>query len=133
MNNQNFLTLNLNNMKKILFIALALFGLTVSAQDGADLKDMYRAAEKNTIEQAKQIAEVLNLNDKAFYLIKDALEEKNNMLAQNPTLSKERKAHLVEYTTNKIKEVLTDAEFEKLVYHKDLFAKIQSTELIKKK
>ncbi len=120
-------------MKKILFIALALFGLTVSAQDGADLKDMYRAAEKNTIEQAKQIAEVLNLNDKAFYLIKDALEEKNNMLAQNPTLSKERKAHLVEYTTNKIKEVLTDAEFEKLVYHKDLFAKIQSTELIKKK
>ena len=120
-------------MKKILFIALALFGLTVSAQDGADLKDMYRAAEKNTNEQAKEVAEILSLNDKAFHIIKDAIEEKNDMLVQNPKLSDERKHHLVEYMNSKIKGILTEAEFEKLMSHKDLFDRIQSTDLVKKK
>ena len=120
-------------MKKIIFIALALFGITVSAQDGVDVKELYRAAEQNTNQQAKEIAEILSLNDKYFHLIKEVLQEKNDMLVQNPTLSNERKTHLVEYTISKIKEVLTEAEFEKLVYHKELYAKIQSTELVKKK
>lgn len=120
-------------MKKLIFIALALFGLTVSAQDGADIKEMYRAAEQNTNQQAKEIAEILSLNDKHFHLIKDVLQEKNDMLVQNPTLSDERKTYLVNYTISKIKEVLTEAEFEKLVYHEELYAKILSTELVKKK
>ncbi len=120
-------------MKKTLFIALALFGLTVSAQDGADIKEMYRAAEQNTNQQAKEVAEILSLNDKAFHIIKDAIEDKNNMLVQNPKLSDERKHHLVEHMNSKFKDILTEAEYEKLTSHKDLFDRIQSTDLIQKK
>ena len=106
---------------------MAVLGFSVSAQE-RNIKQAMKDAEQATITQTKDLASSLKLSEDVYPKVQAILKEKNNMLAQHPDLSEQRKAIIVENTLSRLKEVLSESEFKQLIANEELYSKIKSIE-----
>jgi len=116
-------------MKKILFILMAVLGLSVSAQEKTDIKQAILHAEKVSTIQTKEMFTALKLDADLVTKVQAILKEKNEMLAKNPDLSDQRKAIVVESTLDKLKKVLSESQYKQLEENVELYVKIKSTDI----
>lgn len=107
---------------------MAVIGLSASAQEKRDVKQAIKNAEKATLIQTKEMVSSLKLNDNVVDKVQAILLEKNNLLAQYPDLSEQRKAIIIENTLNRLKEVLSESEIKQLMENTELYSKIKSTD-----
>ncbi|MDO4727811.1 MAG: hypothetical protein Q4B43_02270 [Bacteroidota bacterium] len=110
-------------MKKILFIALAVFSLGIYAQNGNPNK-----VEELSNLKSKEILRMIGTDDEVKFLkIREVIYSVNKEVANNPGLSQARKQVLHDNLEYKLREALSPKEADVIFSNKE-FVKSLITE-----
>lgn len=103
-------------MKKLVLLAVMLFGMTAFAQTQEDAhKQAYKKAETLTTEHVNKLTGMLEISDEITkQKIKDVLFEKTLILTQHPDLSEQRKVILKDKIEGVLNNVLDEKQLTKL-------------------
>lgn len=111
-------------MKKLLLLAVAFFGLQLSAQE-RDIKAIHNEAREVVNTSTKEIANYLKIeDDKTFQNLRNILFNRVQTQKLNPELTKERLAILDKTMLAELKELLSEKQYQKLMDRKELLDKL---------
>lgn len=109
-------------MKKILilFVLSLGFSLSINAQETAKQEEVKLEIKAKSYE----IAEFVGADDDVAYKIFTILYDRNQEMVKNPGFSEERKIVLSKFVENKIKNTLTEEQFNRLKANNTLYQSI---------
>jgi Ni/Co efflux regulator RcnB len=113
-------------MKKLVLLAVMLFGFTAFAQTQEDAqKQAYKKAETLTATHVDRIVSMLEIkDDNTTQKIKEVLFEKNLILSQHPDLSEQRKVILKDKIEGVLNNVLDENQLAKLKKDQDFYGQL---------
>jgi|SRR5690606_7619232 len=113
-------------MKKLVLLAVMLFGFTAFAQTQEDTqKQAYKKAETLTTAHVDKLVSMLEIkDDNTKQKIKEVLFEKNLIVSQYPDLSNERKVILKDKIEGVLTNVLNENQLAKLKKDQDFYGQL---------